>query len=487
MLLIGFEPAFSGKILKKLDKELKKMGLQKLQNFLADIGKNAGEIGNNALKIQNNANDTAINSANIISIIDNVTSNANDILSNADNIASNANDISSNANDTAINSANIISIIDNVDSNTNDILSNADNIVSIANDRPEATRCSAANWGYGCCTPDDPCSINQGECKSDADCHGDLKCGNDNCKGFSLSDGCQGPNDVQVNGVCYYIEEQLLSNTEAIANCHDAFGKGKLFEPRDKETHDSVVAAALEISSQMYWLGISDALSEGHFQYLSGGNITFSNWRAGEPFDVNNEDCALIYTDGKWIDVPCNGGYYSIGSICEVGFTNATSTDCCELVGIDENAEKIDENAEKIVSHGSRLLDLETMGSGSVWFEARAYAISAYSSWTIITYSSLKGTGALNSGSGKFTAPLAGTYQFIIQARKYKTVKGALRMILMDGSTISYDIRDEDDSAIYRTMTGTTIITMQPGQTAWAQTYNTIHYVTFTGVLINPE
>ena len=96
-----------------------------------------------------------------------------------------------------------------------------------------------------------------------------------------ITDGCQGPNDVQVNGVCYYVEEQLLSNTEAIANCHDAFGKGKLFEPRDKETHDSVVAAALEISSQMYWLGISDALSEGHFQYLSGGNITFSNWRAG--------------------------------------------------------------------------------------------------------------------------------------------------------------------------------------------------------------
>ena len=24
-----------------------------------------------------------------------------------------------------------------------------------------------------------------------------------------------------------------------------------------------------------------------------------------------------------------------------IGFTNATSTDCCELVGIDENAEKI--------------------------------------------------------------------------------------------------------------------------------------------------
>ena len=71
MLFIGFEPAFSGKILKKLDKELKKvndpffliiciiiksfsyiqMGLQKLQKFLADIGENAVEINNNAVNI----------------------------------------------------------------------------------------------------------------------------------------------------------------------------------------------------------------------------------------------------------------------------------------------------------------------------------------------------------------------------------------------------------------------------------------------------
>ena len=74
MLLIGFEPAYSGKILKKLDKELKKvndpfflsvcivmksfsyiqMGLQKLQNFLAEIGNNALDIQTNADEIHSN-------------------------------------------------------------------------------------------------------------------------------------------------------------------------------------------------------------------------------------------------------------------------------------------------------------------------------------------------------------------------------------------------------------------------------------------------
>jgi len=51
MLPIAFEPAFSGTILKKLDKELKMMGMKKLKYFLADIGENAVEIGDNTDKI----------------------------------------------------------------------------------------------------------------------------------------------------------------------------------------------------------------------------------------------------------------------------------------------------------------------------------------------------------------------------------------------------------------------------------------------------
>merc|ERR1711935_890799 len=65
MLLIAFEPAFSGKILKKLDKELKKMGLQKLQNFLADIGTNADEIDSNTVHIDNIAVDVDTNADEI--------------------------------------------------------------------------------------------------------------------------------------------------------------------------------------------------------------------------------------------------------------------------------------------------------------------------------------------------------------------------------------------------------------------------------------
>ena len=86
---------------------------------------------------------------------------------------------------------------------------------------------------------------------------------------------------MYLNGTCYFIEKTLLGIHEAITNCQATPHIGRLFEPRDETTHNLVVAAALGMSSQTYWLGINDTLSEGQFQYLSGGNLTFSNWSPG--------------------------------------------------------------------------------------------------------------------------------------------------------------------------------------------------------------
>ena len=96
-----------------------------------------------------------------------------------------------------------------------------------------------------------------------------------------ITDVCTGPNNFYLNGTCYYVEKTLLGIGEAMANCQETLPNSRLFEPRDETTHNSVLAAALGISSQTYWLGINDTLSEGQFQYLSGGNLTFSDWRSG--------------------------------------------------------------------------------------------------------------------------------------------------------------------------------------------------------------
>ena len=81
--------------------------------------------------------DCCINAAGISSIVSSVSNNAAAISSNGAGISNNAAAISSNDAE----------------------------ISSISNDVAEATRCTAADWSYSCCTSAKPCSLGQGDCK----------------------------------------------------------------------------------------------------------------------------------------------------------------------------------------------------------------------------------------------------------------------------------------------------------------------------------
>ena len=130
---------------------------------------------------------------------------------------------------------------------------------------------------------------------------------------LSPTHGCQGlsgPNYVSVDGNCYYIKETKLSIDDAAKSCQTAFGSelvGRLYEPKDKATHDLVIRAynglvgahrgfgayppphykidwpkSIPRFGEWLWLGINDKSSEGQFQYsTSGGNLLFTNWRTG--------------------------------------------------------------------------------------------------------------------------------------------------------------------------------------------------------------
>lgn len=41
--------------------------------------------------------------------------------------------------------------------------------------------CMGALATGSCCTPAEPCAVNQGDCDADPDCQGNLICGEDNC------------------------------------------------------------------------------------------------------------------------------------------------------------------------------------------------------------------------------------------------------------------------------------------------------------------
>merc|ERR1712037_283278 len=168
--------------------------------------------------------------------------------------------------------------------------------------------------------------------------------------------------------------------------------------------------------------------------------------------------------------------------------TNNIASNLAKFTNITADISNMDTT---LVSQGSRLLDLETMGSGSVWFDAVRTTSLDISSWTNISYTNVSesNAGAMDVGTGVFTAPLAGTYQFILQAFKDVDVDAFVRL-LVDGTTVSKIVdRDEANAA---TITGTLIVELQPGQKVWADTYDKLvsssdGLIHFTGVLITPK
>merc|ERR1711971_1364188 len=55
----------------------------------------------------------------------------------------------------------------------------------------EATKCTAVDWSYSCCTSANSCSFGKGDCDSSdhSTCSGDLRCGTDNClRDFGFGD-----------------------------------------------------------------------------------------------------------------------------------------------------------------------------------------------------------------------------------------------------------------------------------------------------------
>ncbi|XP_003207822.1 mannose-binding protein isoform X1 [Meleagris gallopavo] len=89
---------------------------------------------------------------------------------------------------------------------------------------------------------------------------------------------------------------------------------GMLASPRN-EAENTALKDLVSPSSQAY-IGISDAQTEGKFMYLSGGPLTYSNWKPGEPNNMKNEDCAVIEDSGKWNDLDCSNS--NIFIICEL-------------------------------------------------------------------------------------------------------------------------------------------------------------------------
>ena len=114
----------------------------------------------------------------------------------------------------------------------------------------------------------------------------------------------------------------LFNYTEGMVNCQTQFGSnntGKLFEPRDASTSDQVIKFAKEMilpSTAEMHIGINDIATEGKWQYATGGDLVYTNWKSGQPDNGGNvQDCGQTWTGLTWDDGQC---YHKQPSICEM-------------------------------------------------------------------------------------------------------------------------------------------------------------------------
>lgn len=79
--------------------------------------------------------------------------------------------------------------------------------------------------------------------------------------------------------------------------------------PKNDEENRAIQNVAKDVA----YLGITDEKTEGQFMYLTGGSITYSNWKNNEPNDHgSNEDCVVILSEGNWNDVTCSVPYKAV-------------------------------------------------------------------------------------------------------------------------------------------------------------------------------
>ncbi|MFO0748318.1 MAG: lectin-like protein [Myxococcota bacterium] len=175
-------------------------------------------------------------------------------------------------------------------------------------------QCDDGNYvnGDGC---DEDCTktgcgngiISQGEDCDDGNTDGSDDCPAD-CR-FPCAHGSSADKVVQTSAGCYALHRTGTAFADAEAICE---ADGQQLTKVISRGEDDVIADL--IGTDLAWIGLSDADTEGSFLWRDGSAPSYTRWAGIEPNNGgspgSNEDCTQLYADnGHWNDAGCDGRY----------------------------------------------------------------------------------------------------------------------------------------------------------------------------------
>ncbi|XP_070776968.1 CD209 antigen-like protein C [Enoplosus armatus] len=121
---------------------------------------------------------------------------------------------------------------------------------------------------------------------------------------------------ILMDSVCYYFPFSDASGFKSWQKARDFCqmygGNLAVIDTKDKENLTvNYLIHNQDSSNQMmgYWIGLRDVHKEGTWKWLDGTRLVEGYWNDGEPNNVNNEDCAVVYPRKNffkaWNDVKC--------------------------------------------------------------------------------------------------------------------------------------------------------------------------------------
>ncbi|XP_053335422.1 CD209 antigen-like protein E [Clarias gariepinus] len=105
------------------------------------------------------------------------------------------------------------------------------------------------------------------------------------------------------NSSLYFMSNENKSWTESRQDCRDRGADLVIINSREEQEFMGKQLGTFE-----GWIGLSDRDTEGEWKWVNGTPLTTASWAKGEPNDVGDEDCAVIFSAPNvtvWNDKKC--------------------------------------------------------------------------------------------------------------------------------------------------------------------------------------